>query len=123
MRKLTLLTGALLVTMLALAGGLSTPRTAWALICSCLTNNDYTTTMNWGMGSDCTAAHNALVSHVNAEAFANCGSSTQTCLGELVITSNPQCWFNDAPTVMMYQEDGYRYYSCKECREREPYVY
>ncbi|HEX9945772.1 MAG TPA: hypothetical protein VGG03_27510 [Thermoanaerobaculia bacterium] len=117
MRKLTLLTGALLVTVLALAGSLSTPRAAWA-ICRCETFDDYTTSMNWGMGADCTAAHNALLSHVNAEAFANCGGSTLTCLGTLVITG--PCWFNNDPAVMMYQEDGYRYYSCKVCGPIEP---
>ncbi|HEX9945774.1 MAG TPA: hypothetical protein VGG03_27520 [Thermoanaerobaculia bacterium] len=116
MRKLTLLTGALLVTVLALAGGLSTPNPAWA-ICFCPTNNDYTTMMNWGMGADCTAAHNDLVSHVNAEAYANCGTSFQTCLGTLVITTS--CWWNGS----QFQEDGYRFYSCKECTEREPYQY
>ncbi|HEX9945773.1 MAG TPA: hypothetical protein VGG03_27515 [Thermoanaerobaculia bacterium] len=108
MRKLTLLTGALLVTVLALAGGLSTPRAAWA-ICYCETYDDYATMMNWGMGVDCAAAHTDLLNHVNAEARADCGGTTYTCLGTLVITT--QCWWNGS----QYQEDGYRYYSCKVC--------
>lgn len=115
MRKLALFTGAMLVLVLALVGGLSTPRAAWA-ICWCETNNDYTTALNWGMGSDCTAAHNDLVARVNAEARDSCGGLTQTCLGTLVITSSPACFFNGT----MFQEDGYRYYSCKVCGPISP---
>ena len=110
MRKLTLLTGALLVTVLALAGGLSLPQPA-AAICICETYNDTSTAINWGKGSDCTAAHSQLVSLLNQEAFATCGGITATCLGEIVYTSNPQCFWNG----MMWQEDGYRNFSCKVC--------
>ncbi len=108
MRKLTLFTGAMLAVLLALAGGISTPSPAWA-ICYCETWDDYATAQNWGMGADCTAAHNDLLAHVNAEAHANCGGITKTCLGSLVITGS--CWW----TGSQYQEDGYRFYSCKVC--------
>lgn len=108
MRKLTLLTGALLVTVLALTGGLSLPKPA-AAICICESYTDFTTANNWGKGADCTAAHNQLLSLVNQEAHADCGGITATCLGTLVIMT--ECHWNG----MMWQEDGYRNYSCKVC--------
>ena len=111
MRKLALFTGAMLVLILALAGGLSTPRAAWG-ICYCETYSDYATPTNWGMAADCTAAHNDLLARTAADARADCGGIASTCLGALVNTSsNPVCFFNGT----MFQEDGYRLYSCKVC--------
>lgn len=108
MRKLTLFTGAMLVVALALISGLSNAKPAWAL-CWCPTNNDYVTSMHWGMGSSCTAAHNDLLAQVNQEASADCGGVTKTCFGALVVTTS--CHYEDG----MYVEDGYKEYSCKVC--------
>ncbi|HEX3555998.1 MAG TPA: hypothetical protein VIA62_22500 [Thermoanaerobaculia bacterium] len=112
MRKLLLSMGTVLIVTLALVSGVTTARPAWAL-CYCLSNNDFQTS-SWGMGANCTAAQSDLTSHVNADAFADCGGSAYTCLGTLHYTN--ACWWNGT----MFQSDGYRDYSCKVCGQPPP---
>ena len=110
MRKLTLLTGALLVLALAVAGGLSGAKPAWA-ICLCDPNEPYTTTgPNWGKGTSCSAAHTNLSSLTATEANADCGGITKTCMGSVIVTG--ACHSIGGG---MFQEDGYREYKCKVC--------
>ena len=113
MRKLTLLTGALLVLALAVAGGVATPRAAWAL-CYCDPYEPYAQAWGWGKGTDCTAAHNDLINQTSAAARADCGT-IYTCFGNLVITG--ACHSIGGG---MYQEDGYREYKCKVCGPISP---
>ncbi|HEX9945777.1 MAG TPA: hypothetical protein VGG03_27535 [Thermoanaerobaculia bacterium] len=114
MRKLTFLTGAMLVLAFALAGGFSMPRAAWAF-CYCDPNEPYSyTNLNWGQGVDCVAAQNNLRSYTSSEAYAACGGATQTCLGALINTS--QCYWNG----WSYQTGGYQEYKCKVCEPRPP---
>ncbi|HEX9945778.1 MAG TPA: hypothetical protein VGG03_27540 [Thermoanaerobaculia bacterium] len=118
MRKLTLLTGAILALVLALISGLSTARPAWA-ICYCDPYEPYSqTNYYWGIGSTCTDAYNNLVANTNNEAYQACGGSTKTCLGDVVVTG--QCWWNG----WAWQWSGYRQYKCKVCEpiDREPRV-
>ncbi|HEX9945776.1 MAG TPA: hypothetical protein VGG03_27530 [Thermoanaerobaculia bacterium] len=119
MRKLALLTGALLVLVLALVSGFSTARPAWA-ICYCDPNESYSyTNINWGLGTNCTEAQNDLLAETATEAYGYCGGSTKTCLGNLIITT-PCGWVWDGH----YQVNGYREYKCKVCEpiDREPRV-
>jgi hypothetical protein len=110
MRKLTLLTGSLLVLALALTSGLATPRAAWAF-CYCDPNEAYTNTGNsWGKGADCTAAHNALVASLAAITSADCGGPTRVCGSPITIVT--PCHLVDGG---MYQEDGNMDYKCKVC--------
>lgn len=111
MRKLVLLSGVLLVTVLALAGGLANPDAAWG-ICFCASNDDFRTPDDWAQGSDCAAATANLTAKLNGHAQADCGAPLQTCLGNIVIFT--QCW-QVSPGVI--QTDGYRFYSCKTCED------
>lgn len=112
MRKLTLLTGSLLVLALALAGGITAPQAAWA-ICYCDPEEPFVqTTTNWGKGANCTEARNQLLANTAADAASACGSSTQACLGTLILTT---ACYEVSPG--MFQEDGYRMYKCKTCTD------
>jgi len=91
---------------------LAKPATA---ICWCESFNDTTTTENWGMGATCTDAHSDLVSHVRAEAAADCGGTTKVCYGTVVVVT--PCW---DPPGGGKQEDGYMEYSCKVCGPIQP---
>lgn len=109
MRKLTLLSGTLLILALALMSGLSSPKPAWAL-CYCDPYEPYSyTPQNWGKGTSCSAAHSDLLARTAADARADCGA-TNTCLGNLIITG-PCTDIGGG----MYREDGYREYKCKVC--------
>ncbi len=90
---------------------LAKPATA---ICWCESFNDTTTTENWGMGATCTDAHSDLVSHVRAEAIADCGIG-KVCFGTVVVVT--PCW---EPSPGTKQEDGYMEYSCKVCGPINP---
>lgn len=111
MRKLTLLTGALLVLTLAMVGGLSSPKAAWAVICWCDSDGFFFwTPPNSGQGTSCTAAHTDLVAETAADAREDCGGNSNTCYGILHVTT--PCYSIGGG---LYQEDGYREYNCKVC--------
>lgn len=114
MRKLTALVGALLVLVLAVAGGFSTPQAAYA-ICYCDPNDAWLETPNSiGTGSNCTEARNQLLANTANDAYAACGSAAQTCLGALRIT-----WPCEYIGNNTYREMGYRLYKCKKCEPPE----
>ena len=111
MRKLSLLTGALLVLALAVAGGLSTPQAAHA-VCYCPSGPYLETPNTWGKGTSCQAAHDQMVVNATNSAYAACGVASQTCLGNIVLT-----WGCQDLGGGMYQVDGVREYKCKECTD------
>lgn len=115
MKKLTLLTGAL-VLALAVAGGFTNPQAAWA-VCFCNANTPYSQTpIFWGKGTDCISATDNLRSNTAAAAYQSCGSTSQTCLGDLIITWG--CGYIGSGGY--YQINGYQLYKCKECTDINP---
>jgi hypothetical protein len=108
LKKMTLLTGALLILGFAVAGSFATPRAAEA-VCYCAWEEELSTPNNWGKGTSCTAAHNDLLARTAVDARAGCGGATP-CLGPLNITT--ACHFLGGG---MYEEDGYRDYACRAC--------
>jgi hypothetical protein len=113
LKKMALLTGALLILGFAVAGGFATPRAAEA-VCICAWDEQRFTGINWGKGTSCAAARDNLLTYTAAAARASCGSTP--CLGELFVT---------IPCSSIgggyFQINGYQEYYCRACAPIEPY--
>jgi hypothetical protein len=108
MRKLTLLTGALLVTVFALTAGLATPRAAHA-VCFCDPNEmDVSTGTLTGHGSTCSAATTDLNTQLLAVTNASCGTPIKTCVDS---STTGSCTTSGGVASV----PGSRLYKCKVC--------
>jgi len=113
LKRMTLLTGALLILGFAVAGGFAAPRTAEA-VCICAWDEQRFTALQWGLGTSCAAARDNLLTYTAAAARASCGSTP--CLGELFITT--ACYSRGGG---QFQINGYQEYYCRACAPINPY--